>query len=105
MFSAMRDKAVEMAVRQLIQKTTRAVKDLKGLAINVPKKTFSVKLELAGEAEPLVVTGSYELMVDKDKTMLLPANIQTSKEWVTILAAELLKGRSFEVPAMARNFL
>jgi len=44
-------------------------------------------------------------MVDKDKTMLLPANIQTSKEWVTILAAELLKGRSFEVPAMARNFL
>jgi len=42
MFSAMRDKAVEMAVRQLIQKTTRAVKDLNGLVILLISGTASI---------------------------------------------------------------
>jgi hypothetical protein len=105
MFSAMRDKAIEVAVRQLLQKTTSAIKDLKNLAIDAQQKTFSLKLELAGEPELLAVTGRYQLTQQDGKTMFAPANVQTSKEWVTILAAELIKGRSFEVPGLAKNFL
>ena len=101
----MRDRAIEVAVRQLIQQKTQAIKDLKNLTIDAQQKMFSLNLELVGEPEPLVVTGQYQLIESDGKTRLSPANLQTSKEWVTILAAELLKGRSFEVPGMARNFL
>jgi hypothetical protein len=101
----MRDKAVEAAVRQMIQRVTTAIKDLKNLKIDPQERTFSLNLELAGETEPLAVTGSYQLVENDGKTRFMPANIRTSKEWITILAAELLKGRSFEVPGMAKNFL
>jgi len=103
--SAIRDRAIEVAVRQMIQKMTSAIKDLKNLEIDAQQRTFSLNLELAGEPEPLVVTGSYQLIMNDGKTMFAPTGIQTSKEWVTILAAELLKGRAFEVPGMAKNFL
>ena len=105
MFSAMRDKAIEMAVQQQIQQKTKAIKGVKCLAIDAQQKTFSLKLELAGEPEPLAVTGSYELIMNDGKTTFAPANLQTSKEWLTILAEELLTGRSFEVPGMVRSFL
>ena len=101
----MRDKAVEVAVRQQIQRATGAIRDLKNLKIDAGQRTFSLNLDLVGEAEPLAVAGSYQLVENDGKTMFMPANIRTSKEWLTILAAELLKGRSFEVPGMARNFL
>ena len=64
-----------------------------------------MEIELAGEIEPLTVTGSYQLMENDGKTVLAPAHIKTSKEWLTILAAEQIKGRTFEVPGIVRSFL
>ena len=52
------------------------------------------------------MTGGYQLLVDNGKTFIAPgSDLQTSKEWLTILASEFLKGRSFEVPGFVRSFL
>ena len=78
---------------------------MKNLEIDSKQKTFSLKLELAGESEPLTVTGSYQLISEDGKTKFAPADIKTSKEWLTILATELVKGQTFEVPNIVRSFL
>ena len=102
----MRNASIQSWMRREILKNTKAVKDLKNLEIDSRQKTFSLSLDLAGETEPLAVSGHYELTVNGGKTYFAPANdLQTSKEWLTILAAELLKGRSFEVPGFVRSFL
>jgi hypothetical protein len=105
LISAIRDKALQAAAKRWLQTQTEAVKDLQSLEIDSKQKTFSLKLELAGEIEPLMVTGSYQLMNNGGKTVLAPGNIETSKEWLTILAAEQVKGRTFEVPGIVRSFL
>jgi hypothetical protein len=105
LISAIRNKAIQAAAKSWLQTQTDAVKDVQSLEIDSKQKTFSVTLELAGEFEPLTVTGSYELMDDGAKTVLAPRDIQTSKEWMTILAAEQVKGRTFEVPGIVRSFL
>jgi len=103
--SGIRDKAVQVAAKNLILSKTNAVTDVKSLEIDSQQKTFSLKLELAGEVEPLTVTGSYRLGSGGEKTVVTPVDIKTSKEWLTILAAELVQGRTFEVPAIAAGFL
>ena len=105
MISAIRDKAIQAAAKSWLQTQTEAVKDVQSLEIDSKQKTFSMKLELAGEIEPLTVTGSYQLRDNGGKTVLAPMDIETSKEWLTILAAEQVKGRTFEVPGIVRSFL
>jgi hypothetical protein len=105
LISAIRDKAIQAAAKSWLQKQTEAVKDVQSLEIDSKQKTFSMKLELAGEIEPLTVTGSYQLRDNDGKTVLAPADIETSKKWLTILAAEQVKGRTFEVPGIVRSFL
>jgi hypothetical protein len=101
-----RNASIQSWMRSQILKNTKAVKDLSHLEINSRQKTFSLKLDLVGEAEPLAVSGGYQLTVNDGKTFFAPGgDLQTSKEWLTILAAELLKGRSFEVPGFVRSFL
>ena len=109
MFSGIRDKAFAAMATPLamefIRKNTQAIKGVKDLEIDSVQKTFSLKLELPGETEALAVTGSYRLISENGKTLMAATRIKTSKEWMTILAGELVQGRTFEVPAMARNFL
>ena len=105
LISTIRDKAIQSAAKGWLQSQTKAVKDVQHLEIDAKQKTFSLKLELAGENEPLTVTGRYQLTDSGEKTVIAPADIQTSKEWLSILAAELVTGRTFEVPGMVRNFL
>ena len=109
MFSGIRDKAFAAMLNPLamefIRKKTQAIKSIKDLVIDSKQKTFSLKLELPGESEELTVTGSYRVISENGKTSVTAVDIQTSKEWVTILAGELVKDRTFDVPAMAAGFL
>jgi hypothetical protein len=105
LISAIRDKALQAAAKSWLQTQTEAVKDVQSLEIDSKQKTFSMRLELAGEIEPLKVTGSYQLMNNGGKTVLAPVDIKTSKEWLTILATEQVRGRTFEVPGIVRSLL
>ena len=109
MFSGIRDKAFAAMASPLamdfIRKNTQAIKNVKDLQIDSEQKSFSLKLELPGDIEELAVTGSYRLVSEDGKISVAATEIKTSKEWMTILAGELVQGRTFEVPALARNFL
>ena len=105
LFSGMRDAAVQAKLIGLIREKTSAINNMKDLQIDAKQKTFSLKLELAGENEPLSVTGSYQLTQNDGKTFFEPIDVKTSKEWLTILATELLKGKTFEVPNIVRSIL
>ncbi len=101
----MRDKAILVAARNWLKSKTNAIKDIRSLEIDSKQKTFSLELELAGETEPLKVTGSYHLVSGGEKTMVTPTEIKTSREWLTILAADFVKGRPIEVPGIVAGFL
>jgi hypothetical protein len=108
-FSKIRNKAVALLVKPLaiwfIKQQTQAIKDVKHLELDSKQKKFAMELELPGEAETLSVSGSYRLILENGKTTVAPTEIKTSKEWLTILAGELMTGRSFEVSGLVRNFL
>ena len=71
---------------------------MRNLEINSKQKNASLKLELAGESEPLEIKiGGYQFFEDNGKLSMELSNIQTSKEWLTILATEFLQGKRFEI--------
>jgi hypothetical protein len=108
-FSGIRNKAVALLVNPLairfIKQQTQAIKNVKHLELDSRQKKFAMELELPGEAETLNVTGNYRLIFENGKTSVAPMNIQTYKEWLTILAGELVKDRTFPVSGLVRNFL
>src|SRR5690606_4716486 len=62
--------------------------------------------DLVGEPEPLrVEVGEYVLSDEGGRTWIEVRGVRTSKPWLDILAAEILKGRRFEVPGAVRAVL
>ena len=105
LFSGIRDATIQMEVKRRVRNETSAITDMKNLEIDSKQKSFSLKLELAGESEALAVTGNYSIVLENGKTFFSAADIKTSKEWLTILAVEFVEGRKFEVPSFVRIFL
>jgi hypothetical protein len=95
----MRDASIQELLWQLvISKKTKAIKNMRNLEINSKQKNASLKLELDGESEPLEIKiGGYQFFENDGKLSIELSNIHTSKKWLTILAAEFLEGKRFEI--------
>lgn len=76
------------------------------LHIDSTHKRASCDLQLKGETQPLHVNiGAYELSVANGKTFLEIHEISTSREWMTLLAQQLVKGKKIEVPEIVASVL
>jgi hypothetical protein len=76
------------------------------LQIDPTSRRATFDLELKGETQPLRVTiGRYELTDENGKTFLEIHEVATSREWMTLLAQQLVKGKKFEVPEMIKSLL
>jgi hypothetical protein len=76
------------------------------LQIDSTNHRASFELELRGETQPLRVSiGHYELTVANGKTFLEIHEVTTSREWMTLLAQQLVKGKKFEGPEMVASVL
>jgi hypothetical protein len=75
-------------------------------SIDTKKKTLRVKLELAGEAEPIELQiTKYTLRTKGDDTRLTIEDATASREWLTVALREFLVGKAFPIPAGAATAL
>lgn len=76
------------------------------LQIDPTNRRASFDLQLKGETQPLHVDiGRYELIELNGKTYLEIHNVTTSREWMTLLAQQMLKDKRFEVPEIVASVL
>jgi hypothetical protein len=77
-----------------------------GLRIDSNAKSINIELELKGEAVPVKIEiMDYEILNEAGHYFLLVRRVQTSREWLTVLANTRLCGRRFEVPDQAGPWL
>ena len=78
------------------------------LQIDSAKRTATLDLDLKGESQPLRITiPRYELTAIDGKIMVEIKEVQTSREWVSLLLAEFTKNGKlkFPVPEAAKALL
>lgn len=76
------------------------------LQIDSAKKTASLELDLKGETQPLRITISrYQVTREGGRSFIEIKELNTSREWVTSLARQLVKDKKFAVPEFADSVL
>lgn len=65
--------------------------------IDTTAKSLSLTADLAGESAPIEATMNYSIEEREGRLFLIPKNIQCSREWLSLLAGEMLQNGSFAV--------
>ena len=76
------------------------------LKIDPQRKTIDIELSLRGEDNPIQIhISGYDLQPTSDGGDFTVANVNISREWMNLLAAEFLTGRPLHVPDDAMRWL
>src|SRR5689334_10730800 len=100
------DSAVSWGAREYFNHKYEPLGKMTKLQIDATNQKASLEVELKGETQPLQITiQSYEVTDVGGKSFLEVKQMQTSREWMNIVAAELIKGGKlkFEIPEIARS--
>src|SRR5262245_15667555 len=97
---ALKDRLVETVALPLLNGSVLApYGKAKDLRLDSRERTAQIVLELHGERELLHVRiGSYEVARVGDETFVTLHDIETSRAWMTELAARNLVGRALRIP-------
>ena len=99
-------KIVDWSVREYLNHRFHNFGHMTTLHIDSAKRTASIELELKGETQPLhVAIDRYEVSKADGKTFIEIHEITTSREWLTLLAQQMVKGKKLEVPELAASVL
>jgi hypothetical protein len=100
------DAAIEWGAREYFNHRYKSLGIMTTLQIDPANKTASLDLELKGETQPVRITlGQYVLTTSGDKSFIEIKEVNTSREWMTVLARQFLKGKKFEVPEVVKAVL
>ena len=100
------EKFVDWSAREYFNHRFHSFGTMTTLHIDSAKRIASVDLELKGETQPLHITiDRYEMTKASGKTFVEIQEITTSREWLTLLAQQMLKGKKFEVPELVASVL
>ena len=76
------------------------------LSIDTRKRALRVRLQLAGEAEPIEIhVNKYRLTQRGDRAALTIVDAAASRPWLTEALRQFVVGQSFPVPGKAAAFL
>jgi hypothetical protein len=69
-------------------------------------KNIHLKLQLKGEDVPITIKIiDYHIVEEEDKVFIQIKRVESSKEWVSLIAEDLLIGKKIELPKQIRNTL
>jgi len=76
------------------------------LNIDSTGKNIHLKLQLKGEDVPITIKIiGYNIVEEEDKVFIQIKRVESSKEWVSLIAEDLLIGKKIELPKQIRNTL
>ena len=94
-----KDKALSKAIITILNKKLKKFGTISYLKLDTKNKKIELKIGLKGELEPLLATiNKYEVKEISEKHYLIAYDIDTSREWVNLVAQEYFKNEKFEIP-------
>lgn len=95
-----KDKALSKSLELLAESAVSRYGRLISIRLNSLNRTVELEVMLKGESAPLSIKmNEYEIITEEGKHYLTCSDISVSREWMKILAEDLLKGKRLEVPA------
>ena len=94
-----KDIALSSAILAILNAKLKKFGKISNLKLNTKNKKIELKIGLKGELEPLIVTvHRYEIKEVDKKHYLITHNIDTSREWINLVAQEYFSNEKFEIP-------
>ena len=101
-----KDAAVALTARVAVNTQLRGIGEVTELSIDTKSKSVRLRLELAGEQEPIEVhVTKYRLSNDGAELRLTIEEATASREWLTIALQEFVVGQGFAIPEKAHTLL
>lgn len=98
-FTNIKDKMTSFAGSIILKKKIERYGTMLDFRIDSEKKKIFLKISLKGEIQPLdIIVENYMLTKQGDEEVIIIENVSISKEWMNLLAADLLKRKEFALP-------
>ena len=103
MFATLKDKGLAAiarpALNNILQSRLKGTAAMLDLKVDSKNRRISCTIELAGESSPITVTLiQYELVEEAGGSFLRFDKIETSREWLTVLAGTALSSHRLPIP-------
>lgn len=101
-----KDAALAFTTRLAINRQLGSIGEMTELSIDTRKKRVRLRVELAGEKEPIEIEVSrYNLKSKGETTHITIEEATASREWLTLAMREFVVGQDLAVPAKAGALL
>jgi hypothetical protein len=105
-FQRSKDATIGFAARVAINSKLRGIGEMTELSIDTKNKKVWVRLELAGEVEPIEIEiTSYRLRSNDGGAQLTIEAATASRQWMDVALQQFVVGQTFPVPAKAEALL
>ena len=104
--TAAKEAALEQAALHFLRTKMEGWGKPQHLRIDSQQKIIAVQIELKGDREPIRATlRNYRLVDEHGKTYLKGGEVETSREWLTVLVGQWIGHQGVEVPPMFKAAL
>ena len=94
-----KDLALSSTLKTILNNKLKKFGTVSYLKLNTKDKKIELTVGLKGELEPLqVIVHRYEIKEIEEKYYLVAHDIETSREWINLVANEYLYNEKFEIP-------
>ena len=101
-----KDATLAFTTRVAINTKLRSIGEMTELSIDTKNRRVRVRLELAGETEPIdVEIARYRLKEKNETTYITIEEATSSREWLTVALREFIVGQDLAIPAKAAVLL
>ncbi len=101
-----KDAALAVAARTFFNTKFGEIGEMTELSVDTKKRAFRVRLELAGETEPIEVhVKKYSLERRSERATLTILDATASRKWLTQVLQQFVVGHTFEIPDRAAAVL
>jgi hypothetical protein len=98
-FSKIKDGITTFAGSIILKKKLERYGTMMDFKIDSENKKIFLKISLKGEAKPLDITvNRYALVKQGNEEFIVIEDVTISKEWMNLLAADLLNKKEFKLP-------
>jgi hypothetical protein len=101
-----KDATVAFAARVFLNTKLQGIGTMTQLSIDTKKRQIHVRLDLAGEAEPIEIeVTKFEVTQRGGQSSITILEASTSRKWLTEVLRQFVVGKSFAIPPQASAVL
>jgi sporulation protein YlmC with PRC-barrel domain len=94
-----KDLALSLGIKKVINLKIKKFGNISNLSLDTKNKKINLELVLKGEEKALeVIVNNYTFEEKQNKYYLIASDIESSREWLTIILEEYIDKQEFEIP-------